>query len=157
MAFGNGKTDRFFFFVVMEMLTSSCIACFLTATMFFVVVDVKICHALVEKLISEADADTITLDKFNNIRNKIERRIEKTATINTLRILVVMINLCVIIVFIFIGTHQYNHTIILLFVVYCLHRSPGNYFALEIILYCVAASFKEMLFVTVIFLQVRDE
>ncbi len=119
---------------IFEQICVSISTCsFLTITLYFVIVDAKICNNLVEKLLLHASNHTLTMTVFNINKKLITERIKKTKLINTLRILVAMLYILVIIIFVFI---------------------IGGSYAIELSLYIVAASIKELIFVTVIFLHV---
>jgi hypothetical protein len=113
---------------------SCCLCVFMTSTLYFVVVDAKICTDQVEYLITLTHNDTLTLGEYKRVKGEIEQRIAKTTTINTMRVVVAMLYLFVILVFIFV--------------------IRGHY-AFEVSLFCMAASVKELTFVTVIFFQVN--
>ena len=121
----------YLYFVFDGLIVTLSTTCFLTMSLYFVVVDTQICIQHINKLILLTCNDELTIIQYITLRNNIKHKIKRSKTINTIRIVTAMLNIFIILVFIFIN--QTN-------LIYC----------------CVTAGSKELVFVTIIFWKASE-
>jgi hypothetical protein len=95
-AFNVASEEKITWFLVeidlLLFLSEFVVTCFLSVSLLFLIVDINVCRLLVSELLQKATERNLTAAQFRNVRNEVARRCQQSWAVNSIIVIVAIMN-----------------------------------------------------------------